>query len=329
MINGSASPLCQVIGRAESPKGNDILDGVEFYFGKVGPGETKTYTTRVVVPGGYPTEDARVELKLRDAAGRSLLDRSVGVHTEGAPLPRYAWNWSVDDREYGDGDGIPETGETVALNYAVTNVGDGIGGEVTFNLRKDVSMGKAVELKEARFAAKALAPGSTATGKLSFRVIAQPANNELKFEVSVRDNERFDYATITRAGFYPYFVHTEPVKLSLVEPAPPGHREPPQIEITRAPGTLSAGPTVTLSGVATDDRGVRDVIVYQGQRKLTYAGGGDASTPVPSVPFTASAELGEGNTLFVIAVRDVEGFTTTASIDVARAQPVAATGAPG
>ena len=329
VTNGSATPLCQVIGRAESPKGNDILDGVEFYFGKVGAGESRTYTTRVVVPGGYPSEDASVVVKLRDAAGQSLGDRRFGVHTEGAPLPRYAWTWSVDDREFGDGDGIPETGETVALNYAVTNIGDGVGGEVTFNLRKDVSMGKAVELKDARFAAKSLAPGGTATGKLSFRVISPPASNKLMFEVSVRDNERFDYATITRSGFYTYFVHTEPVELSLVEPAAPVHREPPKIEITRAPGTLSSDPTVTLSGVATDDRGVRDVIVYQGQRKLTYAGGGDVSAPVPSVPFTASAELGEGNTLFVIAVRDVEGFTTTASIDVARRPPVAATGAPG
>lgn len=325
VTNRGSTPLCQLIARAESPDGNDIVDGVEFYFGKVQPGETRTYTTRAKIPGGYPTEVARVDLKLTDWDHHELAQSALDVTTQGDALPRYAWEWSVDDKAGGDGDGLPEVGEIVALKYTVSNVGEGVGGEVTFNLRKDPSMGKAVELKEARFTSKALAPGASTKGTLSVRVATEPPEGQLLMEVSVRDNERFDYASVTRAGFYAYYVHTEKVAMPLGKPVASVRREPPKIEITRSPGNTSADPTVTISGVASDDRGVRDVIVYQGQRKLAYAGGGDASAPVPTVPFTASAELEEGNNILVIAVRDVDGFTTTAALDVAKAKAVAST----
>ncbi len=323
LTNKGTTPMCQAIARAASPGGNDVLDGAEFYFGKVNPGETRTYLTRAKVPGGYPEEIAQVALALTDVENHDLLHRDLEVTTHGTALPRYGWDWSVDDKAGGDGDGLPELGETITLNYTVKNLGDGPGGEVTFNLRKDKDLGKAVELKDARFEIKALAAGASAQGHLSFKVLSVPPANKLAFELSVRDNERYDYATLTRGGFYSYFVATEPVNLEVGKASAPVHREPPKIELTRQPDVTSADPTVTLSGVVSDDDGVRDVILYQGQQKLAYAGGAGKEHPVPTLPFTASAELAEGNNILVIAARDVDGFTTTRGLDVLRRKAVA------
>lgn len=323
VTNHGTTALCQVIARAESAGGNDVLDGAEFYFGKVAPGETRTYLTRAKIPGGYPNEVAPLSLVLSDVDHYEFARREMDVVTQNGPLPRYAWDWVVDDKTGGDGDGLPEVGETVSIQYKVTNVGEGVGGEVSFNLRKDNGLGKAVELKDARFDDKGFAPGASVNGAFSFKVLAAPPDQTLKFELSVRDNERYDYGTLSRSGFYSYFVATEPIEMTLGKPVTGMHREPPKIELTRKPGTTSDDPTVTVSGVASDDRGVRDVIVYQGQQKLSYAGGSGKEHPVPTIPFTASADLTEGNNILVIAVRDVDGFTTTQSLDVLRRKAVA------
>jgi hypothetical protein len=78
-----------------------------------------------------------------------------------------------------------------------------------------------------------------------------------------------------------------------------------------------------VSGVATDERGVRDLIVYNGRQKLTFAGGGTEAQPAPTLPFSATAELSPGNNMLVIAVRDHDGLVTTTSIDVLQTPAVA------
>jgi carboxyl-terminal processing protease len=321
--NNGTAPLCQMVGRAASPDGNDILDGTDFYFGKVAPGAERTYITRVRVPGGYPSERAVVALTLTDLGKSTLYKTSTTVETVGVALPRYQWDWSFDDSVGGDGDGLPEVGETVALKVKVTNVGEGAGGEVTFSLRKDSELGKAVELKEARFAVEGLAPGASKDGTLQIRIAAEVAEGLVPLEVTVRENERYDYGTVMRAGFYEYYVATDKITLELGKAPAPLHRQPPRIEITRAPASSTSDGSVTISGVATDDRGVRDVIIYNGRQKLTFAGGGDESHPAPTLPFTATAELTDGNNMLVIAARDADGLITTTSIDVLRTSAVA------
>jgi hypothetical protein len=270
---------------------------------------------------------AQVRLDLTDMSQRTLSSATFDVATAGHELPSYGWTWTLDDRAGGDGDGLVEVGETIHLRYALTNVGQGPGGDVTFSLRKLPGMGKAVELKEARFEAKGLAAGASHEGALSFRVAAAPPESTMGFELSVRDNERYDYAAIARAGLYAYSVATETLNFTVGQGVEPVRRSPPRIEVTRAPGTVAGEPTVTISGVATDDTGIRDVIVYQGGRKLVYVGGGGSATPLSSVPFTATAELAEGNNVLVVTTRDVDGFTATRSFDVLR-RPAVAT-APG
>ncbi|MSQ02990.1 MAG: PDZ domain-containing protein [Myxococcales bacterium] len=316
VTNRGATPMCQTLVRAESPKGNDIVDGTEFYFGKVRPGEVRTYTSRIKVPAGYPTEVAPVRLQLTDMSGATLSDKTVEINTAGQEFPAYAWDWVLSDAEGGNGNGLPEVGETVSLKLKVTNVGPGKGGEGTFNLRKTGDMGKSVELKEARLVYKGLAPGQSVEGSLSFRIAAEPPDAALSFELTVRDNERYDYAAITRGGYYEYFAATEKIAMTLGKAVAPVHRQPPRIEITRAPSADGKDGQSTVSGVASDDVGVRNVIVYHSQQKLAYAGGGDAAHPAPTVPFSATADLDEGNNLIVIAARDGDGLTTTRTLSI-------------
>lgn len=323
--NTGAQPLCRSLVRLESEKGNDVLDGVEFYLGKLAPGGSRSFTTKVLVPQGYPTEEARVDLQLLDSSRRTLLREERVVRTTGLKLPRYAWSWKVDDQAGGDGDGVVEVGETVRLQVELRNVGEGDGGKANVSLRKDVKVGRAVELSKGIFDVPALAVGASAGVDLELKVKELPTDGAIPVELTVRDESRYDYASVMKAEFYNYYAQTEKLSIPVGSAAPTGSREPPAIQITREPGGAVSGATVTVSGVATDDHGVRDVIVYLGENKIAYAGGGTDQSPVKSVPFSASARLADGNNLVVVLVRDTDGLTATHTVDVLASPPVAST----
>jgi carboxyl-terminal processing protease len=319
VTNQDTKPLCQVA--AVSRSGNEALDGLEFYFGKVPAGESRSYENKVRLYDGYPTERSALDLTLVDGNRRTLSSASLPVATKGVELPRYAWSWTVSDKKGGDGDGLIEAGETVELNVDVTNVGQGAGGVAKFELKKDGTLGKAVELRNGSFSLPRLAPGAHATGTLSFQVVRAPDDGApLTFAMRARDAERFDYASIIKGEFYAYYNQEEKIALPFAQLTTGGHQAPPAITISRAPGLESASGDVTISGVAADETGIRDVIVYHGTQKIAYAGGGDG-TPLKSVPFTASTSLEPGNNLVVVLVRDVNGLTSTQSVDVYRAPP--------
>lgn len=329
VTNNESRPLCQTLARLSSEHGNDILDGTEFYLGKINPGETRTYETKVKVPGGYPNETADVGVALSDANKKELSSQVIQVTTTAPGLPRYTWNWHFDDKAGGNGNGIVEVGETVHLLVDVANDGTGPGGKLAVSVHKDRSLRKTVELTDAMVEIAALPPGARQTADIAFKVNVAPADGNIPLDLSLRDGENYDYASIMKAGFYAYYGESEHIVVPVGSPAPSGTRAPPNITVTRGPGATSLDKTVTISGVATDDVGVRDVIIYQGEKKIAYAGGGDATHPLKSVPFSATAELATGNNLLVVLVRDATGLTATQAVDVRLQAPVAEVGSTG
>ncbi len=314
VTNTDAKPLCQVAAISTSP--NDALDGIEFFLGRIPGGESRSYDAKVRLSDGYPTEVSTIDLALVDGNKQPIAETSVPVYTQGQALPRYAWAWTASDTEGGDGDGAVEIGETITLNLDVTNVGAGPGGVARFELKRTAQTGKAVELRAGAFSIPALAPGAHATETLSFQVMRAPdAGAPIGLELRARDGERFDYASIIKGEFYAYFNQTDTLSIPLGSVPPPGKREPPSIVLSRAPGATSATATITISGVAKDETGIRDVVVYHGNQKIAYAGGGEASS-LTSVPFTASTTLDPGNNLLVVLVRDSTGLTATQAVDV-------------
>lgn len=316
--NTGRQPICQGIVRAES--GNNAVDGAEFYLGRLAPGQTVSRTVKIDVADGYPAEVAGVDLSLFDMSGEELAHATAEIRTAGAELPRYAWDWRFDD-SLGDNDGIPEPGEVLSLAVSVRNVGTAPGGRLTVSVQKGDGVGKSVELVSGTFTVEDLAPGAAQSGNLTLRYVAPPTDplvlkDGLPFELNLRESERYDYGSIVKAQFYPYIVQTETLRLSLSSKTPSGIREVPSVQITRAPDAVASG-EVTLSGVATDEAGIRDVILYLGDKKIAYFSGNSApGEALKSVPFSATTRLSPGNNLLVVLVRDSHGLTTTRAVDV-------------
>lgn len=318
VTNTSAKPLCQAMVRSKSADEN--VDGLEFYLGRIEPGATRSYMTKTRLPLAYPTDVASVELSLQDADRVVLATSSALVNAQGPELPQYGWSWTVDDAAGGNGDGVLQVGETVTVHVTTRNVGAGVGGRASFDIRKGEGVGRAVEVISGKstFELKAVPVGGEGKGDLSFKVATAPSEGaELPMNLRMYEADLYDYASIEEAGFYDAYVQELPILLTVGQPLPRGTVETPTVKITRAPASVSQSGDITISGVVTDDKGIRDVIVYRGDQKLSYAGGGDG-TPLKSVPFSATSALEEGRNVIVVYARDSDGLMTTRSVSVFR-----------
>ncbi|MEM6928885.1 MAG: hypothetical protein AAF602_18240 [Myxococcota bacterium] len=311
---------------------SDVIEGHEFFFGKVEPGETRTFAHPVKPQAGWPAEESPYTLDFRDAGERSIGHLESTLLVEQKPLPAFAWSWEA--REVGgDDDGIVEVGERVAIDLTVTNVGQGatvdpfarlrnqsgkaldlVVGTLSPGVARDAA-GELCETPEAPGCTVVLAPGEAFTGSFEVEVRGAPRGEKpLTMELSLGDAEAYDHASVVRSGFYDWFAQKETLSI-VVGGAPPRApvRMPPAVEVTRAPDLRVEGGHATLSGVVTDESGVTHVMVFHGDDKVFFEGGGER-LPIRSVPFTADIALEPGINVLTVLASDRDGFVSSRSV---------------
>jgi carboxyl-terminal processing protease len=330
ITNSSESDLWRISAMTDSA--NPWLDEMEFYFGHVPAGETRTAVRRVSLPHGHFDEHADVRVVVRDPENESLGDFTRTFETRGLALPAFAYRFTlVDDgsgETRGDGDGLPEPGEVVALEMEVQNTG--LGESRDGHVRIKNRSGRPLDLEQGNLTLgtpvdaagepcdvdlddscrPTLEAGGTHIGRLVFSLREVPADGAWSLELTVGDNERFDRGTVFRGGFYQYFQLKEELIIVPGQPLDTSWRRPPTIELSRVP-ELVASDTV-LSGMVRDDRGVQDVVIFHGEQKIFYRGGG----PDPVVPFTVEPSLSAGSNLIAVIARDDHGLVATRSLSV-------------
>ncbi len=313
--NTGDRPVYQLMAVSESSF--EWLDGDEFFYGRLDPGETADWPANVQMIDGYRDEVGEVSFHFKDVSGGEVMLSEHLVRTVGQPLPAFEWEFELLDGgvegSTGDQDGLAEPGEVVALHLTVTNVGSGPSSATFAKVRN--RSGADLDLKVGTLELGVIQPGESTTGDFLFQIRGASPERELSFELG--DQERYDYAAVWRGGFYGYFSQSEDLVIPVGRPLNSERREPPSIEVTRMPGLVSEGPQVVISGAARDDSAVRDLIVYhrstEDEGKVFYQGG---DTGVTALPFTVDAELDPGWNVFVVLVRDQQGLTAIRSINV-------------
>ena len=134
------------------------LDGLEAVFGRLQPGQSVVRERTVTVPPGYGAAQLPLELLVRDGHG------DLGSHTAVVPVhasgsPAFDWGWSWQD--LGNGDGVPQVGESWAVDVNVANVGTGSTVEPFVRLSGARDSGLELELAY-RSPGRALRPDGTA-----------------------------------------------------------------------------------------------------------------------------------------------------------------------
>jgi len=307
VTNNGTESVHQVMAVSESAF--DWIDGEEFYFGHLAPGETRSWPMSVRLVDGYRDQVGQVTFTLRDGARTLLGAETRLVRTVGQPLPAFAWDLVFSDSEGGDGDGIPEQGEIVELVATIENRGPGPTTEAFAKIKNKA--GRELDLQVGTHEIEALGSGESVA--VSFRFEVRGGGSELPLELSLGDQGRYDYGAVVESGFYSYFSQKDELIVPVGHGSELARREPPTIRLSRKPALLVKDGTAVLSGVVNDDAGVRDVIVFHGDDKVYYQGGGAG---IRALPFTVELALEPGANHITVLARDEKGLTDAHSVAV-------------
>lgn len=183
--NTGLEPLYRLSATTESE--NLILNGKELIYGKLDPGQKRVWSTKVEIPKWALKRDDKVSLKFQDANKSKIADYDFNIKTNALLRPLYAFNYEiVDDGRHGsvgNGNGIPEVGEKVALVIRVKNIGDGVSEKTLVSL-KNLS-GNQIFLEKGRIELENLAPGEIR--ETSFTFNDKKSESPIEFEIQIVD----------------------------------------------------------------------------------------------------------------------------------------------
>ncbi len=174
---------------------DDTFEDIELPVGRVGPGETRTYTAKVQIRKDAHDRIDRLGVEVREAWDGTPSKRapthtaSTDVRIDATPIPVFAYAYQLIDD--GNGDGLVQRGEHYRLEVELKNTGAGPTGTdgVTVLLRN--ATGDGVVLDKSRFEIKdaaAIAPGQTREFEFPIATDATLRGDEMIVELIAYDN---------------------------------------------------------------------------------------------------------------------------------------------
>jgi carboxyl-terminal processing protease len=177
-------------------KGDDpLFEGREFVFGRIKPGETRSFSVPVKVPKDALTrvDPLRLEVFEEHGAKTALPAEGLTVKLSGMSRPVFAYSYQVIDDVKGNGDGMVQRGESARMRVTVKNVGPGKSNETLAQLRSLSDEG--LDIVKGRFNVDNLAPGEQKNVDFTFDLKNDYRPDSFKVELSVYDAILHEYIT--------------------------------------------------------------------------------------------------------------------------------------
>jgi carboxyl-terminal processing protease len=186
--NTGTTPAYRV--RAVLESDNPIFDENEMVFGKIAPGEAKTYDLAVKVPPSSFTRTDVIKGTLssqRGGTGAKAGGAEMVLNIEGKARPMFAYTYqTIDDQKGSNHDGLVQRGEQVRTLVTVKNIGAGRSPHTEAVLRNGTGQ-EGILISAGRFDTKDLGPGETKTFSFVYEVRPDYKGDEYQLEMSVGD----------------------------------------------------------------------------------------------------------------------------------------------
>jgi carboxyl-terminal processing protease len=179
--NTGTGPAWRVHARVQAD--DYVFEDAELPFGKLAPGESRTFTTKVKVPKDAIDRVDRLSVEVREARNAPAQVTAATLKIEGLPRPVFAYSYQLLDE--GNGDGLVQKNEKYKLLLTVKNTGAGTATEATALLRN--ASGDGVELDKSRFEIGELKSGESRALEFPLEVTAKLKAPELTVEVMMYD----------------------------------------------------------------------------------------------------------------------------------------------
>lgn len=182
--NVGTAPVYRLRGVLDTE--NPAFLGREFLYGRLAPGESKSFSVTTRIPREAASRSDLVRLKLDTDQGAVGDEQALAVVTRYVPHPQFSYAYSIDDSKRGNGDGLLDVGEGVDFVVLVSNTGPGDADDVSLRL-KSAAEGD-LFLERGRVTIGAIKSGETRAGRLAFNVPKQQSGREnLPLELTIYD----------------------------------------------------------------------------------------------------------------------------------------------
>jgi len=300
VTNTGASPIYRLLATTSS----DLrpADDREVAFGRLDPAQTIVRALKVKVSKDELARVDDVLFAFEDAAKNSFTPKAVRLAVIAKEKPRFGYAARMDDAISGNGDGLLQKGERVAISVDLENVGAGAALDAYATLTS--LSGKDVFLVKGREKLGEIPAGEKR--KISFEFEVKPVFQEKRVRLAL---------ALMDAGLRVYtaqnleFAIAEPSSKPFAAAAPPSgaqvRKAPPAIAIEPVDSVVKDS-TVRVRGRATDEGKVRDVYIFVGDDKVFFKANTDPAKP-GELAFAADVALKPGiNYIAVIAEESAE-----------------------
>jgi carboxyl-terminal processing protease len=235
-------------------KGDDpMFEGREFVFGKIKPGETRSFVVPIKIPKDALSrvDPLHMEVNEQHGAKTQLEASDMVVRVDGPQRPAFSYAYQVIDDAKGDnGDGLIQRGEAVRLHVTVKNIGHGKSNETLAQLRNLSDEG--VFINKGRFNVDNLQPNESKSVDFTFDVRPEYHGDNVKVEMTVYDAVLHEFVTdkLSFPVVEPKQVATASGKVAVTQAATEIHggasKDAPVV------GTADKGSAFELTGDAGD-----------------------------------------------------------------------------
>ena len=191
VTNKGTSDITRLQGTSKSDE--PLFDGIEFAFGRVKPGQTKSFTIPMKVPKAWPASVTEMGVELARIDEPTLQTVPSKLAVKPLPHPSFAYSWQILDGSGANGDGIAHRGDTVEMRVNVTNLGPGDAPDPVAMLKN--LEGEGVFIDRGRIKFDPLAVGKSGEGKFRFQVKEGFAKANFDLRLTVADAMFGDYVS--------------------------------------------------------------------------------------------------------------------------------------
>ena len=281
---------------------NGIFDDRQFAFGMLKPGQSKNWFIPIKIAEASESRSNFIKFRFLDEEKRNIHENAIVLNVEEKSRPEFQYEVVISENgdfgSKGNADGILQTDEIVSVQVSVTNNGRGASGSLTVLLKN--GEGRHIFLKKGRQSLKALQPGNTGKAGFQFVLKKKPDDGALNFSLDILD-KTFPLSSINQKIVIP--LYQEARKIS---------NKPPKIEI-KSDKLLSKNKSYKLSGNIADTKGVKDVAIFNNQKKIFYKNYSIEENR-QLVDFNVDVNLAEENNKILIITRDDENVRTSKEI---------------
>ncbi len=176
--------------RAITAAPDPALRDLEFFFGRIEPGGSRSYTRTVAIPKSARSSVWAVRFHFAEEYGHQPPDQELRLRIRGRRRAVFAAHYQIiDSAPGGNGDGLSQWGEALRLLVTVRNIGHGTSADTVATLKNLGGPEVFLHRGRGRLQLGALKPGAERTGEFLFDLRRTGSAPLVKLQLRIFDNE--------------------------------------------------------------------------------------------------------------------------------------------